>query len=285
MSTPTQRRGRLRCATTVITVVAGVLLLSTSAPASADTRPPVNRKPIDQYVAKYDHPMGSQIRRVEGVAPELRMGGIFAAAAVPGIDVSGHQGTVDWSSQWSQGNKFVYVKATEATDYINPYFSQQYNGSYDVGMIRGAYHFAVPNKSSGAAQANHFLAHGGGWSGDGKTLPGALDMEYNPYDGGGCYGLSKNNMTAWISDFNNTYHSQTNKWPTLYTSTSWWSNCVDGDFSATNPLWVARYASSVGSLPAKWSVYTIWQHNTSPIDKDTFNGAYDSLVALATNQD
>ena len=43
-----------------------------------------------------------------------------------------------------RGVRFAYVKATEGRTYRNPYFAQQYNGSYNVGMIRGAYHFALP---------------------------------------------------------------------------------------------------------------------------------------------
>lgn len=269
----------------VVGAAAGVFLLGMLTPASAEEPPTVHGMPIDEYVAKYDHPMGSQIRRVEGEQPGPRLGEISAAASVPGIDVSGYQGNVDWAGQWNQGIRFAYVKATEGTYYTNPYFTQQYNGSYDIGMIRGAYHFAVPNDSSGATQANYFLAHGGGWSADGKTLPGALDMEYNPYSGDACYGLSKSSMTAWIKDFSDTYHRATNKWPAIYTSTSWWSQCVDGDFSSTNPLWVARYASTVGPLPYNWSVYTIWQYSSTPIDQDTFNGSYDRLVVFATNHD
>ncbi|WP_414635951.1 lysozyme [Amycolatopsis sp.] len=272
-----------------MSAAAGVLLLGALSPASADDTPnTINGMPINEYVAKYDHPMGSQIRRVEGTREMPKAapaGDISAQATVPGMDVSGYQGNVDWSSYWSQGYKFAYVKASEGTYYTNPYFAQQYNGSYNVGMIRGAYHFAVPSDSSGATQANYFLANGGGWSADGKTLPGALDMEYNPYDGGTCYGLSQSAMTAWIKDFSDTYHGRTGKWPTIYTSTSWWSQCVSGDFSSTNPLWVARYASSVGTLPYDWGGYTFWQYSSSPIDQDTFNGAYDRLVVFATNHD
>jgi GH25 family lysozyme M1 (1,4-beta-N-acetylmuramidase) len=61
--------------------------------------------------------------------------------------------------------------------YTDPNFSANYNGAYNAGIIRGAYHFAHPDTSSGATQATYFLAHGGGWSADGKTLPGALDIE------------------------------------------------------------------------------------------------------------
>ncbi|GAA0506308.1 lysozyme [Saccharopolyspora subtropica] len=226
-----------------------------------------------------DTPMGSQIRKHEGGDPHA-VPDVDPLATVAGMDVSSHQGNVDWKYWWNQGMRFAYVKATEGTGYKNPYFAQQYNGSYNVGMIRGAYHFALPDRSSGAAQANYFVDNGGGWSKDGKTLPGALDMEYNPY-GSTCYGKTKSQMTAWIKDFSDTYHARTGRWPVIYTSTSWWSQCVNGDFSSTNPLWVARYASTVGTLPYNWKIWTIWQYTSSPLDKNTFNGAYDRLQALA----
>ena len=206
-------------------------------------------------------------------------------AVVYGIDVSGHQGNVNWPAQWNAGKRFVWVKATESTTYRNPYFSQQYGGSYNQGFIRGAYHFALPDRSSGAAQANFFSSNGGGWSGDGKTLPGALDMEYNPY-GATCYGKSQAAMAAWIRDFSNTYKARWNKYPAIYTSTSWWSQCVgNNSFSGTNPLWVARYASAPGALPYNWGVWTVWQYSSTPIDQNQFNGDYTRLQVFATNHD
>ena len=65
-------------------------------------------------------------------------------------------------------------------------------------MIRGAYHFASYT-GSGAEEADHFLGNGGGWTGDGITLPGALDLE------GDCGGLSAAGMINWINTFTNTY--------------------------------------------------------------------------------
>jgi GH25 family lysozyme M1 (1,4-beta-N-acetylmuramidase) len=208
------------------------------------------------------------------------------AATVSGLDVSGYQGNVNWSSAYADGARFAYVKATEGTGYTNPYFAQQYNGSYDVGMIRGAYHFARPNISSGTTQADYFVNHGGGWSADGKTLPGAVDLEYNPYSGGTCYGLTQSGMASWIRAFSNEYHARTTRYPVIYTSTSWWSQCVGtaGNFSTTSPLWVARYSSAVGTLPYAWSYYTFWQYadsGTFPGDQDRFNGAYSQLQAIA----
>ncbi|WP_406497376.1 lysozyme [Streptomyces sp. NBC_00846] len=207
------------------------------------------------------------------------------AAQTEGVDVASYQGNVNWATLWNSGVKWAYTKATEGTYYTNPYFAQQYNGSYNVGMIRGSYHFATPNTTSGAVQANYFVDHGGGWSKDGKTLPGALDIEWNPY-GDQCYGLSQAAMVNWIRDFVNTYKARTGRDAVIYTATSWWQSCTGNNagFGATNPLWVARYNSTVGELPAGWGYYTMWQYTSSgPYvgDHSHFNGALDRVQALA----
>lgn len=227
---------------------------------------------------------GSQIVKHEGDAPG-EAPPPSGAASVEGVDVSSHQGNVDWSALWNSGVRFAYVKATESTSYTNPYFAQQYNGSYNIGMIRGAYHFATPNTSSGAAQANYFVDHGGGWSRDGKTLPGALDMEYNPY-GSTCYGMNASGLINWMKDWFATYKARTGRDAVIYTSTTWWKTCTGNysGFGSVNPLWIPRYGSSVGELPAGWGFHTIWQYtSTGPIvgDHNRFNGAYDRLQALA----
>ncbi|KAF7351399.1 Lysozyme [Mycena sanguinolenta] len=174
-----------------------------------------------------------------------------------GIDVSHYQGTVNWASVKAKGISFVYIKATEGTTYRDPNFSANYEGATTAGLIRGAYHFAHPDSSSGAAQAEYFLAHGGihagGWSGDGITLPGALDIEYNP-GGAECYGLSASAMVSWISDFSSTYHAKTTRYPVIYTTTNWWKTCTGNSaaFANNSPLWIAEYSSSLGALPAGW---------------------------------
>jgi GH25 family lysozyme M1 (1,4-beta-N-acetylmuramidase) len=215
------------------------------------------------------------------------------AAAVDGVlgmDVSGYQPGVDWSAAYANGARFAYVKATEGTSYTNPEFSSQYTGSYDVGMIRGAYHFAHPDSSSGTAQADFFVDHGGGWSSDGKTLPPALDIEYNP-SGATCYGLSASSMVSWIRAFSDEVHARTSKYPMIYTTFDWWSTCTGNSsaFAATNPFWIAKYSSTAPtSLPAGTSYWTMWQYASSgtfPGDQDTFNGSYAQLQALATNPD
>ncbi|XTR52900.1 GH25 family lysozyme [Pseudarthrobacter sp. So.54] len=100
---------------------------------------------------------------------------------VQGLDVSYYQAGVNWQQQWTMGARFAYIKATEGNYYSNAVFGAQYRGSRDVGMIRGAYHYANPAASSGADQAKIFVQGGGGWTADGYTLPPVLDFEGNPY--------------------------------------------------------------------------------------------------------
>src|SRR4029079_10563955 len=66
-----------------------------------------------------------------------------------GMDVSSAQGSVDWQAAYNLGARFAYVKATEGTSYTNPSFAQQYNGSYNIGTIRGADDFAHPASPRG----------------------------------------------------------------------------------------------------------------------------------------
>lgn len=211
-----------------------------------------------------------------------------AAAAGPprGHDVSSHQKKINWKSAKSKGASFVYVKATESHTYRNPHFGRQYTGSRDAGLIRGAYHFAVPNRSSGKKQAAFFVRNGGGWSADGRTLPPALDIEYNPYGRKKCYGLSKAGMVHWIKSFSDEVKRRTGRRPVIYTTTHWWNTCTGRSkaFGADHALWLARYGSSPGPLPAGWKYWTIWQYDNGgrlPGDQNLFNGSMKRLKAFA----
>ncbi|MDX2935134.1 lysozyme [Streptomyces ipomoeae] len=212
-----------------------------------------------------------------------------AAAKPKGHDVSSHQKNVNWSGAKSKGARFVYVKATESTTYRNPYFGQQYNGARNAGLIRGAYHFALPHKSPGEAQAAYFVRNGGDWRADGWTLPPALDIEYNPYDRKKkCYGLSDSKMVGWIKSFSDEIKRLTGRRPVIYTTTHWWKTCTGNSkaFAGDHALWLARYNSAgAGELPAGWTFWTIWQYDNGsgklPGDQNLFNGSTSRLKEFA----
>ena len=221
-----------------------------------------------------------------GAAASRSSSDAFTPKGVLGVDVSSYQGKLKWS-KWAKRDKdFAYVKATEGTSYKNPYFKNQYGGAAKAGLVRGAYHFASPNGKAGYKQARYFVKNGGGWSADGRTLPGVLDIEYNPY-GSTCYGVSKKKMVTWISSFTREYKKLTGKDAVIYTTTDWWTRCTGSSarFAETNPLWVARYGTKKpGTLPKGWKTATFWQYTSDPIDQDVFPGKMKRLKVLATKK-
>jgi GH25 family lysozyme M1 (1,4-beta-N-acetylmuramidase) len=209
------------------------------------------------------------------------------AATTPGIDVSHYQGAINWTAVRNAGIRFAFIKATEGTSYLDPRFDTNYVAAYNAGVIRGAYHFARPAASSGAAQADFLANNGGAWSADSRTLPAALDLE------AGCHGLSQSAMRGWIQSFLDRYRARTGRHAVIYTTTSWWSTCT-GNWSgpwSTSPLWIARWASSPGTLPAGAPFWSFWQYTSTGsvpgisgnVDRDYWNGSIDRLIALANN--
>jgi GH25 family lysozyme M1 (1,4-beta-N-acetylmuramidase) len=307
LRTTGQRRRRYTVAALAALAMAAAPLVCAVSPAAAASAAPGAKHPSLAYLkahAKYDH-MGWELSpRKATSAPALSaiplLSGVVGARAdaplvsgaassdVLGVDVSAAQGDINWrTSVVHFGAKFAYIKATEGSYYTNPDFASQYDGSYDHGLVRGAYAFANPATSSGTNQAEFFVSHGGGWSNDGKTLPGTLDIEYNPY-GAECYGLSHAGMVSWIRAFVNEYHAKTGRWAVIYSTTNWWDTCTGGNssFGSEDPLWLADFASSPGPNPPGWGFYTIWQYadaGVMPGDQDVFNGNLARLVALAKN--
>lgn len=275
-------------ATTIRTLLIVVVAMTTTAPAiAAPASQPPAAAPTDRSTPRVDphDPQGAWAGYSVDGAPSSRSPRNAPAGATTGMDVSGHQGKVDWPKAWADGARFTYVKATEGTGFRSDTFDRQYHGSRAVGMVRGAYHFALPDRSSGAEQAHYFVDHGGGWLPGGHTLPGALDIEHNPY-GEVCYGLDPARMSQWIADFSNTYHARTGRFPAIYTTAKWWDRCTGAnpDFGVNNPLWVARYNDEIGALPAGWDFHTIWQYDNKgvfPGDQNAFNGNEDQLAQFA----
>ena len=237
----------------MILVAAGAAVLSV-APATAEPSKTAAPKPSQTKTGELpaDAQMGWRNREAGKLAGADA--GVHASAptGVLGLDVSSYQGNENWPRWVTRGKSFVYVKATQGTSYRNPYFSSQYTDSYYAGMVHGAYHYANPAGRSGTRQARYFVKHGGGWSKDNQTLPGALDIEYGPR-GHACYGLSKKRMVRWITAFTTEYKRLTTRNAVIYTTADWWNRCTGNTkkFSSTNALWAARWGTKTpASCPA-----------------------------------
>lgn len=92
---------------------------------------------------------------------------------VKGIDVSAHNGIIDFAAARADTVQFVLIKATEGTDFSDAMFDRNHSAASKAGLKVGAYHF-FRFDSPGHLQAYHFLsAVEGCW----LDLPLAVDVE------------------------------------------------------------------------------------------------------------
>ena len=91
-----------------------------------------------------------------------------------GIDVSHHQGQIDWAALPAQGVGFAYIKATEGGDHRDRLFAANIRGAAAAGIRWGAYHFFTLCRP-GADQAANVIATVPREPG---MLPIAVDLEY-----------------------------------------------------------------------------------------------------------
>jgi GH25 family lysozyme M1 (1,4-beta-N-acetylmuramidase) len=188
-----------------------------------------------------------------------------AEAGALGVDVADFQhpggAAIDWGQVAAAGYKFAFIKVTEGDYYANPYYAADLAQAKAAGLYVAGYHFAIPNVSDGASQADYAIANGG-YTPDGHTLPLALDIEYNPY-GAECYGMSPAQIVSWVSAFTAEVQRVTSQLPIIYTTADWWNTCTGGSTgSGADPLWVAGYVSGSPPLPAGWGNWTFWQYTS-----------------------
>ncbi|MER9751190.1 GH25 family lysozyme [Mesorhizobium sp. M0140] len=97
---------------------------------------------------------------------------------VRGIDVSHHQGQIDWRRVAADDVAFAVIKATEGGDHVDDAFARNLEEARAAGLAVGAYHFFTFCRP-GADQAKNFISvvpH------DQPLLPPVVDIEF----GGNC---------------------------------------------------------------------------------------------------
>jgi len=92
---------------------------------------------------------------------------------IAGIDVSNHNGTIDFDSVRDDNYQFVLIKASEGKTFKDPAFARHYGGARAAGLKVGAYHFFRKNRT-GEEQAANFLDVIGNRTLD---LPLVIDLE------------------------------------------------------------------------------------------------------------
>jgi len=199
-----------------------------------------------------------------------------------GIDVSYHQGTIDWRQVATAGGKrFAFIRATAGTLTADTAYPTNRSGARAAGLAVGSYHFANPDTALNDAsnEASWFLRNATIGSGD---LVPVLDFET-------ANGLDSASLTTWAQTWLSQVSAATGVRPIIYTTPNFWSTSMgDTDWFARNGytvLWIANWtAASQPALPAgTWGGYgwSFWQHSSSgavpgisgAVDLDRFNGS------------
>ncbi len=190
---------------------------------------------------------------------------------VHGIDVSHHQGTINWEAVKATEKqkypiRFAFMKATEGGDYKDRRFAENFRQAREVGLIRGAYHFYNPN-SDPIRQADFFISQVKLEKGD---LAPVLDIERKPRD--------KAKLQADLVKFLNRLEQHYGVKPIIYTSYKYRARYLDAPEFAKYPLWIAHYYVDSLSYEGPWQFWQHTDYGTVPgidesVDLNVFNGS------------
>jgi lysozyme len=192
---------------------------------------------------------------------------------VRGIDVSHHQGTIQWHRVKKSQVDFVYIKATEGGDKQDPKFKENWQGSTNAGIRHGAYHFFTL-KTSGKNQAENFI----------KTvpvedlaLPPVIDLEFG---GNSSDRPSVEAFQRELLDFIEQIQVHYNTEPVIYTDQPFLDEYLKGFI--IQRLWIRSVFGKPNQL------WTFWQYSERRkisgingfVDANVFQGTKSEFAAL-----
>lgn len=201
-----------------------------------------------------------------------------AGAKAVGIDVSEHQGVIDWAKVKADGIKFAIIRVgwgSNFEDQDDKYFFQNVAGARDNGIAIGVYIYSYATKTTGTSgsaegEAKHVLRllDKAGLTPASLALPVYLDMEDDSQDA-----LSAAALGNIAEAFCNAIAAKGYK-VGIYASQSWWAdknklNTAKFD----NPNW-SRWVAQWGDFSApQVSDPDVWQFSS----KGTVNGINGSV--------
>jgi lysozyme len=226
---------------------------------------------------------GADRREFAGTTVPTRVGdarpaaGVAAAPKMPvqGIDVSSHQGDIDWPAVKRAGITFAYLKTTEGGDYADKKFFEYWKEAKEAGVRRGAYHFMYWCRPADQ-QALFFMVN---IPNDADALPPVLDLEWN-YDSQSCgIDLPRSKAVPMIKTLLEAMEARTGKRPIIYTDAGFYQDILAGGAFADYPFWLRATGTAPEKIyPAR--SWTFWQFSATgripgirgDVDRNTFNG-------------
>ncbi len=205
-------------------------------------------------------------------------------SVVLGVDVSRYQGDIDFESLYSQGVRFVFIKATEGVTYVDPTYNTNWENAHKSGMRVGAYHF-FRFESDGLEQANNFIDNVEKLK---KSLPPVLDVEY--------YGdyihrpMGKDEVVGKLENMVDTLQKHYGKYPIIYCNRFVYEAYIRDNFPECD-IWYRSIDTDFPIL-SDGREWTFWQFDDKGImegyeggekhiDLNYFNGDLNELKRYA----
>jgi len=175
--------------------------------------------------------------------------------SIHGIDLSHYQDEVDWENLKAVNQigdtiqfRFAFIKATEGLITEDRLFDEYWEDAKQHNVVRGAYHYFLPNRSA-SVQAANFISSVKLEKGD---LPPVVDVEERK-------GLSKQQLVKTLKIFLTKLEEHYGVKPIIYSNLNFIEDYLADDFKKY-PFWIAHYYHQ--EMTAIDSVQLIfWQHS------------------------
>ncbi len=198
-----------------------------------------------------------------------------------GVDVSHHQGVIDWRKAKEGGVQFAYIKATEGGDFKDSKFLDNWIECKYADVPRGAYHFFSFCRP-GLVQAQNFLQ---AVPLEPQTLPPALDLEF----GDNCGGVpTQAEMEKEVSAFVAGISGRFSGPPIFYVTSEFYKRYLASGHSKFPPhrLWIRNLLREPPQEPMK--EWTLWQYASRGrvtgiphvVDLDVYAGNAEQFAAI-----
>lgn len=187
------------------------------------------------------------------------------AYPVKGIDISHHNGHINFAKVAADSVDFVVIKATEGVTFVDSCLQHNYHEATAQNLIVGFYHFFRFNHG-GVRQGRHFLRAINGLQ---TRLPLVIDIETDGNQSTDYY-LVVGRLRDMIGYLKRRGHRVM-----IYSNRKVYEKYIKGNFDDLD-LWLAS-----GRTPDVGNVCRLWQHShngrvggiSRPVDINTFNGS------------
>jgi len=185
---------------------------------------------------------GHTDRRDQRHVPPRRDG-----ALIDGIDVSSHQGDIDWAKVTANDDlRFAYVKATEGATYRSPHYQSNVRQAQRHGLLVGSYHYLSTTSTISEQYANFV----GAMSTVTQDLIPMIDVE----DRGT---WSRSQLIDSLALLAGMLERHYKRRPMIYSTMDFYNQNLSPQFNRY-PLYIGRYSSAKPAI--SWDGdYTIWQ--------------------------